>query len=205
MPELPSASLTARYGVTGCDDVLYWPGFMPTSTAERCYEALDAQTDWADESIHLFGRAVPVPRRCAWFGDDGVTYGYSRLMHRATGWSNATAELRDTLLARLNVRFNFVLLNLYRDGNDGMGWHADDESELGAEPYIASLSFGGARRFCLRARDGSGRRAQLLLEPGSLLLMWGRSQRDWLHAVPRTRRRAAPRINLTFRHVQPRP
>jgi alkylated DNA repair dioxygenase AlkB len=197
----PAAGLAARYCVDGCDDVLYWPGFVTPTMAERSYAELAAHTEWVEESMRLFGREIPVPRRCAWFGDEGVTYGYSRLLHRARGWSSPVAQLRDRLLAQLDMRFNFVLLNLYRDGNDSMGWPADDEPALGAQPCIASLSLGGARRFCLRARDGSARRVDRILESGSLLLMWGRSQRNWLHAVPRTRRPVAPRINLTFRQV----
>jgi len=192
----------AHYAVPDCDDVFYVPSFHGEAAALACYTALAAQTQWSDESIELFGRAVAVPRRCAWFGDDGVTYGYSRLVHRASAWTPATATLRDHLLERLGVRFNFVLLNLYRDGNDCMGWHSDDEPELGHHPCIASLSLGAPRRFCLRARDGSRRRSHVWLGGGSLLVMWGRSQRDWMHSLPRARGCRAPRINLTFRLVR---
>ena len=110
--------------------------------------------------------------------------------------------MRDLLHARLGIRFNFALANLYRDGNDAIGWHADDERELGASPCIASLSFGSPRRFCLRERGSERRRIDVMLESGSLLLMWGRSQRDWQHSVPRTRTAVGPRINLTFRTVE---
>jgi alkylated DNA repair dioxygenase AlkB len=192
----------ARHRLPDCDDVFYLPAFQSEAAALACYTAVAAQTQWLDESMQLFGRAVAMPRRCAWSGDAGVTYGYSRLVHRASGWTPATAALRDDLLERLGVRFNFVLLNLYRDGNDCMGWHSDDEDELGQHPCIASLSLGAPRRFCLRARDGTNRRAHVWLESGSLLVMWGRSQRDWMHSLPRARSCDAPRINLTFRLVR---
>jgi alkylated DNA repair dioxygenase AlkB len=177
------------------------PRYLSVQDARELYTCVAAESRWCEESIRLFGRELRVPRRCAWYGDAGVTYRYSRLVHRAEGWSPTTAQLRDALAERLGVRFNFVLLNLYRDGADGMGWHSDDEPELGAQPCIASLSLGAARRFCLRSRDATRRRLQVTLEAGSLLLMWGDSQRDWEHALPKTRTPVAPRINLTFRQV----
>jgi alkylated DNA repair dioxygenase AlkB len=145
---------------------------------------------------------VKVPRLCSWCGDAGIVYRYSGTLHRADGWPRCVQSLRDQLRERLEIRFNFVLANLYRNGNDAMGWHADDERELGERPCIASLSFGAPRRFDLRARDGSGRRASLMLESGSLLLMWGNSQRYWQHALPRTKQAVGSRINLTFRDVE---
>lgn len=150
----------------------------------------------------MFGRRVKVPRLCTWCGDDGVVYRYSHTVHRANGWPLPVESLRERLRTQLGIRFNFVLANLYRDGNDAMGWHADDESELGEWPCIASLSFGAPRRFDLRARDGTGRRTSLMLESGSLLLMWGSSQRRWQHALPRMKGAIGPRINLTFRQVE---
>jgi len=200
---IPPADLVARYSVHACDDVFYVPDFFDAD--QRLYDELESAIPWREETIGLFGRRVTVPRLTAWNGDDGVGYRYSRGDHRANGWLNELAGLRDHLRSRLGIRFNFVLANLYRHGQDAMGWHADDEPELGECPCIASLSLGAARRFCLRARDGSRRRTELLLESGSLLFMWGRSQHDWLHAVPRTRRPVGPRINLTFRQVETTP
>jgi alkylated DNA repair dioxygenase AlkB len=191
-----------RHGVPDCDDVLYLPKFLNDASVQAFCAEFATQTQWFDESIQLFGRSVVVPRRCAWFGDTGVTYGYSRHLHRASGWTAVTVALRDDLFERLGVQFNFVLLNFYRDGNDCMGWHSDDERALGEHPCIASLSLGAPRRFCLRARDGTNRRAQVWLESGSLLVMWGRSQQNWMHSLPRARGCLAPRINLTFRLIR---
>lgn len=200
----PPADLIARYAVRECDDVLYVPEYLETAFVQPqpSYADLAAEIAWREEWITLFGRRVTVPRLCAWYGDAGVAYRYSRSTHRADGWLSGLERLRDQLLARLGIRFNFVLANLYRTGEDAMGWHADDEPELGARPCIASLSFGAARRFALRARPRDSKRVNLMLEHGSLLLMWGRSQRDWQHALPRMRGVSRPRINLTFRYVE---
>jgi alkylated DNA repair dioxygenase AlkB len=184
------------------DGVHYDGAFLDSATAARLHLALLQETPWRAETIRMFGRTVAVPRRCAWFGDCGVGYRYSDTQHRASGWSRETAALRELLCEQLGIRFNFVLLNLYRDGLDSMGWHADDEAELGREPCIASLSLGVPRRFQLRARDGSGRRVAHDLEPGSLLVMWGDSQSTWQHALPRSTGTPGPRINLTFRRVR---
>ncbi len=199
----PPPDLIARYAVRDCDDVLYVPEYFGAGVcAQRSCAELGAAIAWREESIALFGRRVTVPRLCAWYGDVGVAYRYSRSTHRANGWLSELEVVRDHLLARLGIRFNFVLANLYRTGRDAMGWHADDEPELGPRPCVASLSFGAARLFRLRARDGRARRVDLLLEHGSLLLMWGCSQRDWQHAVPRMRDASGPRINLTYRCVE---
>ncbi len=111
-------------------------------------------------------------------------------------------HLRELLCERLKHPFNSVLANLYRHGQDSMGWHADDEPELGAQPLIASISLGGERRFDLRSRSGPPRRFNFVLEHGSLLMMEGNSQRDWLHQVAKTRQHCAPRINLTYRLIR---
>jgi alkylated DNA repair dioxygenase AlkB len=185
--------------VPGCDDTLYVRDFVgdPAEWTDRLMRTVD----WNEEDIVLFGRSIRVPRLSACYGDAGVEYRYSNVVHRARPWPDALRELRDRLHRRVGVGFNFVLANLYRHGRDSMGWHADDERELGARPVVASVSFGAARAFHLRARDGSGRRTRVLLESGSLLLMWGRSQSAWQHALPKVRGDVGARINLTFRDV----
>jgi alkylated DNA repair dioxygenase AlkB len=195
----PPSQLIARYALPACDDVLYIPRFIDDPA--HMHDVLTTQLVWREEWIAMFGRRVKVPRLCTWCGDSGIAYRYSGTTHRTAGWPDCVTPLRNALLERVGLRFNFVLGNLYRDGNDAMGWHADDERELGEYPCIASLSFGAPRRFDLRARDGTARRASLLLEPGSLLMMWGESQRRWQHALARTRRTTDARINLTFRSV----
>jgi len=199
----PPPDWIERFGLSGCDDTLYVPHFVEASDAMR--QRLDADLQWGEEKIRLFGRSIPAPRLSVCYGDAGVVYRYSNVAHAARPWPPVLRKLRDGLQRRIGVRFNFVLANRYRDGNDSMGWHSDDERELGPSPIIASISFGATRPFRFRARDDSGRRVGIDLECGSLLLMWGRSQRSWQHALPKVRSADGVRINLTFRDVRPRP
>jgi len=137
--------------------------------------------------------------------DPGCSYSYSGLQQIPQPWSPAVSALRSRLQAQLGCRFNSLLLNLYRDGRDRMGWHADDEAELDPAAPIASLSLGAARSFQLRPRQPiDGERAVVTLElgDGDLLVMDPPTQQHWLHQVPARRRIAAPRINLTFRVVR---
>jgi len=157
--------------------------------------------DWRDEEILLFGRRVAVPRRVAWYGDPGASYTYSGTPHHPEPWTPALTCTRDRVQELTGARFNAVLLNLYRDGRDGMGWHADDEPELGPNPVIASVSLGATRRFCLRHRRRRDLRIDLPLAHGSLLLMSGATQHHWVHALPKTTAPVGERINLTFRWV----
>ncbi|MEM7203068.1 MAG: alpha-ketoglutarate-dependent dioxygenase AlkB [Planctomycetota bacterium] len=182
-------------------DVFYVPDFFAPSAAARLAEALRAELRWETKVVRLFGRELPSPRLTAFCGDPGATYRYSGLTLKPAPWTAGLAEVRDTLHAQMGARFNCVLANLYRDGGDSMGWHSDDERELGAAPVIASLSFGAVRRFLLRHRQDPARRAALDLAPGSLLWMAGATQRWYRHSVPKTRRPVGPRVNLTFRRI----
>lgn len=184
----------------------YFEQWLPEPQADVCLAALRDEIDWQSRSIQLFGKRVLQPRLVCFQGDPGVTYRYSGDTHAAGGWHPLVAELRDQLEAAGEYRFNSVLLNLYRDGRDCMGWHADDERELGANPVIASISLGCVRRFVLRSKSDRARRFELQPAHGSLIVMRGALQHHWQHQVPRTRRVDAPRINLTFRRVElPRP
>ncbi|MBC8072141.1 MAG: alpha-ketoglutarate-dependent dioxygenase AlkB [Deltaproteobacteria bacterium] len=150
----------------------------------------------------MFGREVEMPRLTSWHGDPDASYRYSGRTFTPQPWTPLLAVIRERLHARLGVRFDAVLANYYRDGGDAMGWHADDEHELGpAAPHdvlVASVSLGAARRFVLRARDRS-QRIELRLGGGDLLVMGGATQRDYQHAVPRQRAPIGARLNLTFR------
>lgn len=201
------ASLGARCREAGLveldwpDGPFYWaPGFWPRAQADRLLAALLAEPAWSRHRVRLFGREHLAPRLSAWHGDQGARYRYSGTWHEPQPWTPALAGVRDRLAAVLGEAFNAVLANRYRDGADAMGWHRDDEAELGAQPLIASASFGATRRFLLRHRDG--RREALALGHGSLLVMAGNCQAHWRHALPRTARPVAERINLTFRQVR---
>lgn len=178
----------------------YRPGFVSPALADRLFVALLAEIPWSQHRVRLFGRELPAPRLSSWHGDPEAVYAYSGRRHLPNPWTAGLLQLRQRLQEQLGATFNGVLANYYRDGRDRMGWHADDEPELGPRPMIASLSLGAVRPFDLKPRAG-GPRLRLLLESGSLLLMYGDSQRQWLHALPRSARVAGPRLNLTFRNI----
>ncbi len=183
--------------------LLYWPDFYPPETADELFERLGAEISWQQYSIRLFGRSVAQPRLTAFYGNAGLRYTYSGLSLTAPGWGRGLARVREDVAEATGRTHNSVLCNLYRDGADAMGWHADDEPELGDEPVIASLSLGAERRFSFKPRAG-GKSLKIDLANGSLLVMAGSVQAHWLHQLPRTRRPVGPRINLTFRTISGR-
>jgi alkylated DNA repair dioxygenase AlkB len=201
-PHLFSASPAARPDLVDAD-VAYLPGFFAGARADALHDAVARTTRWRQETIEMYGRRVPIPRLSAWHGDEGCSYSYSKIEMSPEPWTEALDEIRGAVAERAGVTFNSVLANLYRDGNDSVAWHADDEPELGPAPVIASVSFGATRTFQLRHRDDPAQRWQVELEHGSLLIMRGPTQRWWRHRVPRTSRPVGARLNLTFRVVEP--
>lgn len=168
--------------------------------ADALFQRLHDETPWRHESIKFFGRSQAMPRLTCWMGD--AAYAYSGLVNTPSPWSAPVAEVRSVVERLAGVRFNGVLLNLYRHGGDSMGWHADDEASLGPHPVIASVNLGAVRRF--RFKPKPHLRAESVgfdLPSASVLLMQGDTQRNWLHAVPKTARPVGPRINLTFRVI----
>jgi alkylated DNA repair dioxygenase AlkB len=184
-------------------DLAFDPHFLSPTLAQALLEDLSAAVPWEQRSIRLFGRELAQPRLTAWYGDPGAAYSYSGLHWVPRPWRQQLQTLRRRVEVVTGHRFNSVLLNLYRDGRDSMGWHADDEAELGLTPVIASLSLGATRRFRLRPRpDTAGEAFGLDLPGGSLLLMRPPTQAHWQHALPKTSRSVGPRLNLTFRWVE---
>lgn len=179
----------------------YRSAWLDRTTADELLARLSEEVDWEQRSIRMFGKRVPQPRLIRFQGDSGVHYTYSGDPHAASPWHPDVESIRDRLREEGVGDFNSVLLNLYRDGADSMGWHADDEPELGEDPLIASISLGGSRRFVLRRRVDRSKRHELSPEHGSLIVMRGDLQHHWQHQVPRTRRPVPARINLTFRRV----
>lgn len=172
----------------------YIPEYLNQSNADELLAWLEEKVLWHQEKHQMFGRIVTAPRLVAWYGDPGLSYSYSGITHKTTGWPQVLAELCDGVKTAFSLRSNFVLLNRYRDGTDSMGWHTDDEPELSGP--VASLSLGATRRFHIR--EGRNARTQRIdLEHGSLLLL----DRKITHALPKTKRKLGERINLTFRHV----
>ena len=185
-------------------ELLFGPAFLPAAEAAALLAHLTATVPWEQRTIRLFGQEFPQPRLTAWYGDAGARYTYSGLAWEPRPWLPALDNLRHRLEVATQARYNSVLLNLYRDGRDSMGWHADDEPELGPAPVIASLSLGAVRRFRLRPRPGLNHAPfGIDLPPGSLLLMRGLMQKHWQHALPKTARPVGARLNLTFRWVGP--
>ncbi|HEX9206829.1 MAG TPA: alpha-ketoglutarate-dependent dioxygenase AlkB [Steroidobacteraceae bacterium] len=182
-------------------DVRLWRAAWAPAAADRLCRDLLAEIDWRQEEVLIFGQRRLVPRLVAWHGDPGTAYTYSGTVHEPLPWTPALAGIKARVESLTCHTFNSVLLNRYRGGRDGMGWHADDEPELGREPAIASVSFGAPRRFLLKHRRLRAARQELLLGHGDLLLMAGATQHHYVHAVPKTAREVGERINLTFRRV----
>jgi alkylated DNA repair dioxygenase AlkB len=179
----------------------HWPGAFAPGEADTLFARLRAGIAWREEEIVIFGERRRVPRLVAWHGDPGAAYRYSGVVHEPEPWNEALCEVRARVEALSGHAFNAVLLNLYRSGADGMGWHADDEPELGRDPVVASVSLGATRRFRMRHRRRRALTVDLDLGHGSLLVMEGSTQHHWVHAVPKTARPVGERINLTFRRV----
>lgn len=175
--------------------------WLPAPEADALHAALLRQVAWEVHRIRMFGREVDSPRLSSWIGDADAVYRYSGTRFAPQPWPPALAGLRERLAAECGMAFNSVLLNRYRDGRDAMGWHSDDEPELGPRPLIASLSLGAPRRFVLRHRQQRALRTEAALGHGDLLLMGGDTQRLYQHALPRTARPVGERINLTFRRI----
>lgn len=187
---------------------LRWiPQWLDPDEADGLFAELCESIPWETHRIRIFGREVDSPRLSCWIGDADASYVYSRTRFEPHPWSAALMVLRRRVEAACEARFNSVLANLYRDGQDAMGWHSDDEHELGQQPVIASLSLGAERRFRLRQRTSVGGEREiygLALPHGSLLCMAGDTQRRYQHDLPRTRAAIGARLNLTFRWIHPR-
>lgn len=181
-------------------DHQFIPHFLTREEAVEVMDRIMLETPWRDDFITLFGTTHPVPRRTALFGDSRATYTYSRIRMDPLPWTPLLSHLKSHIELVAGHTFNVVLINLYRDGRDSNGWHADDEPELGDEPVIASLSLGTTRDMLFRRRDKS-HRLTIPLTSGSLLVMHGDAQRDWLHCIPKRSAVFEPRINLTFRTI----
>jgi len=175
--------------------------WLPRDAADHLQRTLRDEVPWQVHRIRMFGRQVDSPRLSCWMGDPAARYRYSGTEFVPEPWHPALLPLRDQLGAFCGHAFNSVLLNRYRDGDDGMGWHSDNEPELGPAPVIASLSLGAGRRFLLRRRDDHAKKADVLLEHGDLLVMGGQTQRHYQHSLPKSARPLAERLNLTFRWI----
>lgn len=181
-------------------ELWWWPEFIAPDEADTVLRELIDAIAWEQHHVRLFGKRIAAPRLSCWIGDPGASYVYSRERFEPRPWPPALVPWRQRVEVAADERFNSVLANLYRHGDDAMGWHSDDEPELGETPIIASLNLGATRRFQLKHKT-LGLRREVSLHAGSLLVMRGATQSHWLHGVPRERGVTTPRLNLTFRRI----
>jgi len=188
-PELPDATIK------------YYPNFLNKKETDLYLEQLTKETPWRNDPITVFGKTYPQPRMTSLHGHTTDSYGYSGIVMQPNPMRKPLLDIEQKLQAFTKETFTTVLLNLYRDGQDSNGWHADNEKELGVNPVIASVSLGASRYFHLKHNSDKSQRLKLELTHGSLLLMEGATQHFWKHQIAKTAKKVGPRINLTFRKV----
>jgi alkylated DNA repair dioxygenase AlkB len=179
----------------------YKPGFFNGEESADLVKKLKETITWNQETIQMYGKILNTPRLTAWYGDNSKTYAFSGKKYNPYPWTPELLFIKERVDAAAGIVFNSVLLNLYRNGNDSVAWHADDEPELGVNPVIASISFGQIRRFDVRYKQDHKLKYSVELENGSLLLMKGDLQHHWEHQVPKSTKALKERINLTFRVI----
>jgi len=182
-------------------EIIYFPNFISTEESDELFQYFLENTKWQHDAIKLFGKTYMQPRLTALYGINNKPYSYSGIMMKPFRFDNIHHFLLKQIETITDNRFTTILFNLYRDGNDSNGWHADDEKELGNNPVIASLSLGAERIFQLKHTTHPEERYKLCLNHGSLLVMKGSTQEFWKHQIPKTKKEVGPRINLTFRKI----
>lgn len=184
-------------------EIRFYENFFDQSECELLFKNLVEKVNWRNDKIKIFNKEVSIPRLSAWYGNAGLSYSYSGLKLEPNEWNEELLIIKEKIENHLGIQFNSVLINLYRDGQDSMGWHKDDEKELGINPIIASVSLGQERPFQLKHIYNKVHGTKTIqLSDGSLLLMQGATQHFWKHQIPKTSRQIKPRINLTFRTIK---
>ena len=189
-------SLVQQQGSMDC-----YPNWLIPNDSEHYFQRFHKELDWQTEVLQMAGKKIQSPRQVAWYGDDGAVYRYSGTRYKALPWHPSLYELKERLLQEFNVPINSVLTNLYRNGKDSVGWHADSETELGNQPTIFSVSLGASRYFDYRLKGKTGSKQRIELHAGTLIIMRGDFQLFWQHQVPKQLKITEPRINLTFRYI----
>jgi len=180
-------------------DALIFPAFFNRAASDIYLSALQQEIQWRHEPIRMFGKTVMQPRLTAWYGEAGKPYRYSGITMQPLPWTDQLLYVKQQVEAVSGVQFTSALLNRYRDGKDSMGWHRDNEKELGTNPVIGSVSFGAARKFQFRHYYNKQLTREIDLTHGSYLLMKGTTQHHWEHQLPKTGKVMSERINITFR------
>lgn len=182
-------------------NVRYYPNFFDTPNANRYFKNLLKHIKWQQDYITLYGKTHKQPRLTAFYANNKNSYKYSNITMQPHIFNGDLLDIKSQVEATVNTKFTSCLANLYRDGNDSNGWHADNEKALGKNPVIASLSFGAERFFHLKHKTNKTLKTKFILEHGSLLIMQGETQTHWLHQIPKTKKKIESRINLTFRII----
>lgn len=182
-------------------EVYLFDSFFTQKEADDFMQKLQSTIQWKQEPIKIFGKLVMQPRLTAWYGDVDKSYTYSGITMKPINWTKELLEIKKRIETVSNVRFTSALLNLYRDGQDSMGWHRDNEKELGENPTIGSVSFGESRIFKMRDYVSKETVTNIELTHGSYLLMQGETQHFWEHQIPKTTKKLKARINITFRKL----
>jgi len=180
-------------------DVVYYPFFFDAATSNILFKSLLKTISWKQDMITVFGKKYLQPRLTSLYGDHDKTYSYSGITMTPLPFTKELLLIKEKIETESKAKFTTCLLNLYRDGQDSNGWHADDEKELGKNPIIASISFGAARWFHFKHKNDKTLKQKIALKHGSLLIMKGSTQEFWLHQIPKTKKISTPRVNLTFR------
>ena len=180
--------------------VNYYGPIVSSQEAKQYFDQLINNIEWKNDEVFIFGKHIITQRKVAWYADAGLSYTYSKVTKAGLAWTNELLKLKALTEKLTGETFNSCLLNLYHHGEEGMGWHSDDEKELGKNMAIASLSFGADRKFSFKHKENK-QTLSILLENGSLLLMKDETQQKWLHSLPKTKKITELRINLTFRTI----
>lgn len=183
-------------------DVLYYPQFFNNETSDRYLKLLLKTIEWQEDSIKVFGKTYLQPRLTALYANNSNSYTYSNITMYPLMFTDDLLEIKSAIENEIGTTFTSCLANLYRNGQDSNGWHADNEKELGKQPIIASITFGAERIFHFKHKKDNTLKTKILLNHGSLLIMKGDTQNNWLHQLPKTKKRIAERINLTFRIIK---
>lgn len=185
------------------DGELYYDRFFLNNIeANKYFNLLKKEIQWRQDNIKIFGKIYPQPRLTALYANNNKSYSYSNIKMHPITFTPTLFDIKSKIEKRLNSQFTSCLLNLYRNGQDSNGWHADNEKELGLNPVIASLSLGAERVFHMKHRNDKKEKLKINLTNGSLLVMRGKTQHHWLHQIPKTRKKVEERINLTFRIIK---
>lgn len=182
-------------------DISYYPNFINSEQANKYFKIFRSSIPWQADEIKVFGKVYPQPRLTALFANNEKPYSYANITMLPHVFTKELLDIKQQIEKQVAIGFTSCLLNLYRDGKDSNGWHADNEKELGKNPVIASISLGQERFFHLKHRIQKELKHKMLLQHGSLLLMQGETQHHWLHQIPKTAKPIGERINLTFRLI----